>query len=184
LLEFARSGAQPSAQIETDVQTVVDDLVEGVRGEAEERKIEIRVEPCASCVVRCSPGVLTSLVSNLVRNAIKYMGKAEVRRIALRVVDVGDRWRICVEDTGPGIPVEKKSVLFEPYVRVDSKEPGIGLGLATVKRLTEAHGGRVGVESSSGSGSTFWFELPKGDAAVARGREPTFASSSASRLQS
>jgi signal transduction histidine kinase len=113
------------------------------------------------------------MVSNLVRNAIKYMGLSEVRRILLRVTDGDDRWRISVQDTGPGVPSEKKSILFEPYVRADSKQPGIGLGLATVKRLAEAHGGRVGVESTPASGSTFWFELPKGTTGVAKTRDPT-----------
>jgi signal transduction histidine kinase len=113
------------------------------------------------------------MVSNLVRNAIKYMGGSEIRRILLRVTDSGERWRICVQDTGPGVPSEKQSTLFEPYVRADSGQPGIGLGLATVKRLAEAHGGRVGVESTAGSGSTFWFELPKGSTAAAKTPERT-----------
>ena len=173
LLEFARSGARPAAQMDTDVRAVLDDVVEGVRPEAEERNIELRIEPFPPYSVKCSEGVLTSLVSNLVRNAIKYMGSTEVRRIIVRVTDAGERWRVSVEDSGPGIPAEKKSTLFEPYVRVDSKQPGIGLGLATVKRLAEAHGGRVGVESSPGTGSTFWFELPKGAGGVAQPRAST-----------
>jgi signal transduction histidine kinase len=86
----------------------------------------------------------------------------------LRVADAEDRCRVSVEDTGPGIPPNKKSILFEPYVRGSANEPGIGLGLATVKRLAEAHGGRVGVESALGSGSTFWFELPKAPPEEAR----------------
>jgi signal transduction histidine kinase len=184
LLDFARSGARPSARIETDVRSVLDDVVEGVRGDAEERRIEVRIDPFPPCSVKCSPGVLTSLVSNLVRNAIKYMGNSEVRRILLRVTDSGDRWRLSVQDTGPGIPAEMKSTLFEPYVRVDSNQPGIGLGLATVKRLAEAHGGRIGVDSSPGAGSTFWFELPKGDAGAAQARESTLVPSTLDRLHS
>jgi len=89
-----------------------------------------------------------------------------------------------VQDTGPGIPSEKKGALFEPYVRGESNQPGIGLGLATVKRLTEAHGGRVGVESSPGAGSTFWFELPKGAPPVTRGAEPRPSQPPATQLRS
>ncbi len=161
LLEFARSGAHPAGDFEADVRGVVEDVAEGVRADAEERRIEVRIETFRPCAVRCSAGVLTSLVSNLLRNAIKYMGNSEVRRITISVADRGDCWRMIVHDTGPGIPEEKRFVLFEPYVRGHSDEPGIGLGLATVKRLAEAHGGRVGVDSEPGRGAAFWFELPK-----------------------
>jgi len=161
LLEFARSGARPVADRQVDVRAVLVDIVDGVRGEAEARKVEVQVDPVPPSAVRCSGGVLTSLVSNLVRNALKYMGDSPVRRITLSVSDAGDRWRVTVRDTGPGIPDSKRHVLFEPYVRGASGEPGIGLGLATVKRLVEAHGGAVGVDSRPGEGAAFWFELPK-----------------------
>ena len=182
LLEFARSGARPSERLETDVRAVLDDVVEGVRGDAEERNIELRIDPFPPCSVKCSQGVLTSLVSNLVRNAIKYMGSSEVRRVLLRVTDSADRWRVAVQDTGPGVPSEKKATLFEPYVRADSNQPGIGLGLATVKRLAEAHRGAVGVESAPGCGSTFWFELPKADGDVAQRRDSGLIASTPNRI--
>jgi signal transduction histidine kinase len=101
------------------------------------------------------------------------MGNSEVRRVTVRVEESGTQCRVAVEDTGPGIPPDMKSILFEPYVRANSTQPGIGLGLATVKRLAEAHGGRVGVEAAPGSGSTFWFELPKATGTAARGAAPT-----------
>ncbi len=65
------------------------------------------------------------------------------------------------QDTGPGIPSELGPRVFSPYVRgTGSGRPGIGLGLATVKRMAEAHGGTVGVQTALGCGSVFWFELP------------------------
>jgi signal transduction histidine kinase len=161
LLDFARSGARAIPDREADVRAVLEDVVEGVRADAEQRKIEVRIDPIPPSAVRCSEGILTSLVSNLVRNALKYMGDSAVRRITLSLSDRGDRWRVTVQDTGPGIPEAKRGILFEPYVRGESSEPGIGLGLATVKRLAEAHGGTVGVESRPGQGAAFWFELPK-----------------------
>jgi len=161
LLDFARSGARPGFDREVDVRAVLEDVVEEVRADAEQRKIEVRIDPIPHSAVHCSAGVLTSLVSNLVRNALKYMGDSPARRITLSVADRGEFWRIIVQDTGPGIPEAKRGVLFEPYVRGESGEAGIGLGLATVKRLAEAHGGSVGVDSSPGKGAAFWFELPK-----------------------
>ena len=69
--------------------------------------------------------------------------------------------RLEVEDTGPGIPPEAQQTIFEPFVRVSpAKAAGTGLGLATVKRLVEAHGGRLGVQSKPDAGSLFWVELP------------------------
>jgi two-component system sensor histidine kinase TctE len=76
---------------------------------------------------------LTSLLSNLVRNAIKYMHRAEVRRVVIRIAVDGDRARFEVEDTGPGLAPEARDGIFEPYVRADrTGQPGLGLGLATV----------------------------------------------------
>jgi signal transduction histidine kinase len=161
LLQFARAGAGPSPGASADVQTTVEDVVDGMRLAAEEADIELRVEAAAPCRACCSVGVLTSLVSNLAQNAMKYMGDATSRRITIRE-STDDRFvHVEVEDSGPGIPPELVGDIFRPYVRgpARSKE-GLGLGLATVKRLCETHGGRVGVRPVVGRGSTFWVELP------------------------
>jgi signal transduction histidine kinase len=66
-----------------------------------------------------------------------------------------------VADSGSGIPTDLRPHLFEPYVRGDRGRPGLGLGLATVRRLVEAHHGTVGCRPArSGAGAVFWFELP------------------------
>jgi len=115
-----------------------------------------------SCQASCSPGVLTSVLSNLLQNALKYMGDGPERRILLRAREAGTFVRVEVEDTGPGIPPEAIGEIFLPYVRGPTHgRDGLGLGLATVRRLCEAHGGQAGVRSEFGRGSTFWFELPR-----------------------
>jgi signal transduction histidine kinase len=92
------------------------------------------------------------------------MGEATVRRVTV-TVDARKRVRFEVQDTGPGIALSAQASIFEPYVRLPHRrEPGVGLGLATVKRLVEAHGGAVGVHSASTGGSLFWFELPRAPA--------------------
>jgi signal transduction histidine kinase len=108
--------------------------------------------------------VLSSVIENLARNAIKYMGERGERRVELRIVPTGSMVRVEVEDTGPGIPPAIYDKIFDPHVRgrTDGK-PGIGLGLATVKRIAEAHGGRAGFRSQLDVGSTFWVELPRAD---------------------
>jgi signal transduction histidine kinase len=68
---------------------------------------------------------------------------------------------IDIEDTGPGIPAPYRDCLFEPYMRGPrSAEGGLGLGLATVKRLVEAHGGVVSFRTTEGEGTTFTVLLP------------------------
>jgi signal transduction histidine kinase len=75
--------------------------------------------------------------------------------------------RAGVSDRGPGIPADKRPLLFGKFQQLDSsdsrKKGGTGLGLAICKAIAEQHGGSIGVESEPGVGSTFWFELPCGE---------------------
>jgi signal transduction histidine kinase len=72
--------------------------------------------------------------------------------------------RVTVTDTGPGIPDAERSRLFSPFTQLETathhRTPGTGLGLSISAAIVEAHGGRIGVESRDGAGSTFWFTLP------------------------
>jgi signal transduction histidine kinase len=164
LLILARSGTKPPTDASSDVGLVVGDVVEELAPLAREKEIELRVERLDPCVAACSPGVLTSILSNLVGNALKFMGDSPVRHVGIRVLELGPRVRMEVADTGPGVPDGYRQRIFEPYFRATpSSAPGLGLGLATVRRMVEAHGGRVGLEAP-GVGSLFWFELPLGGA--------------------
>src|SRR5207237_451075 len=88
------------------------------------------LEQFADCAVACSPGVLLSLLGNLLRNGLKYLGNAEVREVSLRVRPRRGRVLFEVEDTGPGIPPALGQRIFEPYFRgPNTGAPGIGLGL-------------------------------------------------------
>lgn len=167
LLIFARAGASPPGGTRADIGEVLAGVVEELRPSADENAIQLTLEPpAAQTFVACSPGVLISLVSNLIGNAIKYMGDSPVRRVAVTTRDLGEGIRFEVYDTGPGVQPGLREHIFDPYVRAaESSVPGIGLGLATVRRLVEAHGGEVGVDARGGSGSLFWFELPKNDGA-------------------
>ncbi len=162
LLEFARAGAKPPPGVQARVGEAVHEIAEELGPVAHDAGVDLRVEAAATDrVVACSPGVLTSVLGNLVQNAIKYIGEGDVRRVAIRTVDLKDEVRLEVEDTGPGVPPTERERLFEPYARGrDAKAPGLGLGLATVKRLVESHGGHVGVEPGPGRGSVFWFSIP------------------------
>jgi len=167
LLEFARSGARPEPGANTDVGPAVAGLLEELRPQAEDAAAELRVDPIPDCVVASSPGVLVVILSNLVRNALKYLGDASERVVVLRVRPRRASVSFEVEDTGPGVPAELGDRIFEPYIRgrrASTTRPGIGLGLATVKRLVVAHGGTLGTRRGSLGGALFWVELPRAEA--------------------
>jgi signal transduction histidine kinase len=162
LLAFARAGARPEPDARAELREAIEGVLEGTREMAAEAGVEVRTQPIPPIWVVARAGVLDSLVANLVRNAIKYMGDRPVRCVELRVSERNGLVRVEVEDTGPGLPPSLEEAVFEPYVRgAGADRPGIGLGLATVKRIARAHGGHVGVRSQPGRGSCFWFELPR-----------------------
>jgi signal transduction histidine kinase len=160
VMDFARSGgAAPGGR--ASLRRILDGVLEEARSEAP--GIDVIVEGLDDDVqAGCSAGVLTSILSNLVRNAVKYMDGRPEQRLSIRATTSGGTVRVEVADTGPGLPPGLEPHVFEPYVRSpDNPKPGLGLGLATVQRFVESHEGRVGVESSPGHGCVFWFELPR-----------------------
>jgi protein-histidine pros-kinase len=105
---------------------------------------------------------LQQVLLNLLANAVKYNREGGSVRLACEPVP-GERLRIKVTDTGPGIPPESVERLFVPFDRLGSEQTpveGTGLGLPLAKRLAEAMDGTVGLVSTVGQGSTFWVELP------------------------
>jgi signal transduction histidine kinase len=171
LLDFARAGAEPAEQEVALVKPIVDEMVAETAGAARQAGAVVRVEPVAAhLAVVCRPGALASVLSNLLQNAIKYIVESPGERtVTVRVQERDDAVRLEVEDTGPGVPPEMQQSIFEMYVRAKgaSTKPGMGLGLATVKRLVEAHGGRLGVRSHGSRGACFWVELRRGTAPAA-----------------
>ncbi len=102
------------------------------------------------------------VLTNLVGNAIKFTAAGSVRILA----SADDRHvRVSVVDTGIGIAAEHQEKLFSAFTQVDTSTTrrygGTGLGLAICKRLVDGMGGKIGLDSAPGQGSTFWFELPR-----------------------
>ncbi|MGZ3743110.1 MAG: response regulator [Pseudobdellovibrionaceae bacterium] len=164
LLEFARCGAHPTSARSADLGLVIDSVVSAATEEAARVHATLSIEPFdRPAWVSCSEGALISVIDNLVRNAIKFIADSVTfeRRITVRVKRVLNRYRVEIEDTGPGIEAGKEEMIFKAYVRASKSTPGLGLGLATVKRIVEGYEGSVGVISNPGLGSCFWFELPR-----------------------
>jgi signal transduction histidine kinase len=171
LLTFARASAKPSADARAPLDAVVAGAVQDLETAAAAARVRVIVEGLPPCDLACSPGVLSSIVMNLVSNAIKHMPPEAAERVVRIRAEVRQA-KACVEvaDTGAGLPESLRERVFEPYVRLDERRPGLGLGLATVRRLVQAHGGRVGVRSRDGAGAVFWFEMPVRAAAATSGR--------------
>ena len=102
------------------------------------------------------------MLLNLLSNAVKY-NRADGKVFVSSEERPPGRVRINVRDTGPGIPPEAMSRLFVPFERLEqefTEAEGTGLGLVISRRIAEAMGGSLGVESEPGRGSTFWIDLP------------------------
>ncbi len=106
---------------------------------------------------------LQQILCNLINNAIKFSEVGVIRVSAL--LDAEQRVRIVVSDNGVGISPADQQRIFEPFEQVDGslsrRHEGAGLGLAICRRLVELHGGQIGVQSTPGLGSQFWFTLPR-----------------------
>jgi signal transduction histidine kinase len=173
LLEFARSGARPGADARCDLEAVISGVLEDLQPSALQAGVSLQVAPLRSCAIACAPGILTTLVENLVRNAIKYTRGFPDAQVLVRTTEYADYVCVEVADNGAGLPDEIEAHVFDPYVRfAKAGQEGIGLGLATVKRMATAHGGDAGVRNHRGQGCTFWFDLPraKSDATTAGAR--------------
>jgi PAS domain S-box-containing protein len=147
-----------------DLARVVCEVRDILRGVAIDRKLDLELQladDLGSAVV--DPAKLRQILYNYVSNAVKFT--PEGGRVMIRAALAGDAFRIEVEDTGIGIASEDQRYLFLPFRQLDAsptkRYQGTGLGLALAKRLAEAHGGRVGMHSARGVGSTFWVELPR-----------------------
>jgi signal transduction histidine kinase len=161
LLRFARSGARPGLEECADLPRVIEALRDELLPAAQRQGVALTLGPVPSVRVACSEAAILVVLQNLVRNAIKYIGDGPRRLVSARAIVGPGKVRLTVEDSGPGIPLGMERAVFEPYVRgADAWQPGIGLGLATVKRIVESRRGRVGVVSDPRKGATFWVELP------------------------
>ncbi len=123
-------------------------------------KLVNRCEEIPDVRIKADRTRLKQILINLMTNAVKYNNAKGSVKLSCEYIDSG-RLRINVSDTGPGIPEDQQERMFKPFERLDdnSAVEGTGIGLTVTRRLIEMMGGKVGVDSSPGRGSTFWIEL-------------------------
>jgi signal transduction histidine kinase len=155
---------------EFDLWPVIEELVHDLQPLAEPKDVRIESDIPQDCVVFADPMLLTQVFQNLLSNAIDHTTSGHVVVAAQSEPDGGVHcW---VRDTGEGIPEERIGKIFDKLETGPRKKGGLGLGLAVVKQIVEAHGGQITVVSRQGQGSTFDFYLPSG---IALQRHPDFS---------
>ena len=155
LLAFARIGGRLS-RLPVPLDEVVRDVREDLATVLETATVDVGRLPR----VVGDPVQLRAVLQNLVANAAKFTRPGEPARIAISAERRDTTWRLRVVDHGIGVPPEDRERVFEPLARVDDRVPGSGIGLATVRRVIEAHAGRIGLTETPGGGTTVWFDLP------------------------
>lgn len=123
-------------------------------------------EQLPECSVWCDENRAQQVITNFVNNAMKFTEQGTIT-ISYRRLE-RDEVEISVADTGVGIPPEKVQAIFDRFVKLNSFVQGSGLGLSICKSLVEQMNGRIGVESTEGAGSRFWFTLPTGPTAATK----------------
>ncbi len=169
ILDFSKveAGKLEFEEDDFDLARVVLDAVQTLSFASREKNIRLIVDAPSSYPTqfRGDAGRIQQILTNLLSNAIKFTFEGTVTlRVKTEIGQSGQQLRVEVEDTGIGIPTEALDRLFKAFSQADSTTSrrfgGTGLGLSICKRLVELMGGEIGVKSTAGKGSTFWFTLP------------------------
>jgi signal transduction histidine kinase/CheY-like chemotaxis protein/HPt (histidine-containing phosphotransfer) domain-containing protein len=176
ILDFTKieAGRLDLEIIDFDLGALMDDFAATMAFRAEEKGLELvcPANPVLHHWYQGDPGRIRQILTNLVGNALKFTEQGEVSVRYDLIAEEGDRTllRFRVSDTGIGLSVEQQEHLFERFTQADGSTTrqygGTGLGLSISKQLVELMGGEIGVESSLGEGSTFFFTLDLANAEV------------------
>ncbi|HJH18779.1 MAG TPA: HAMP domain-containing protein [Pseudomonas lactis] len=157
LLTYAslEPGATQVTREHIEAHSWLDSVIGAVALEAEAQGVQLSLRTCEVDVIQIEPRFMARAVINLLRNAIRYAD----RRVEVSLVKFGSGYEVRVNDDGPGVPLEGRTKIFEPFLRLDASRDrrtgGFGLGLALVKRVSQWHGGQVEVLDSEWGGASF-----------------------------
>ena len=158
LLNVSRVVTRTNPTEHVDLQRLTRKVADSLHHQLTEKGIELEFEPLPA--VTGDAVQLSRLFSNLLDNAIKYMGNGAERRIRIGARIADGECRFFVQDSGPGIAKEHHEHVFRLCRRLpNGNSTGEGIGLTVVRKIVEKHGGRIWLDSAPGAGSTFWFTL-------------------------
>ena len=169
ILDFSKieAGAMTLENIPFDLSDAIEEVVALMAGKAEEKRLELglSIGPAVPERMVADPGRLKQILVNLIGNAIKF---TTLGLVHIEVTAIGEQADcqvlIRVHDTGIGIPQAAQSALFQKFIQADASTTrrygGTGLGLAICRQLVGLMGGKIGLDSTPGTGSTFWFTVP------------------------
>jgi signal transduction histidine kinase len=142
---------------QVDIGAMATEIVEEMRGADPERKVEVGIAD--DMIATADPRLARILLSNLISNAFKFTSKAPAARIEIGTEIMEGNTRMFVRDNGVGFDMIYAHKLFGAFQRLHSQSefPGVGIGLATVRRIVNRHGGRAWAEGAVGEGATFYF---------------------------
>ena len=166
ILDFSKieAGKMTIESVELSPAAIIEDVVQLLAGRAQDKEIGLYAEVQSNlpATLLGDPTRLRQVVVNLAGNALKFTEDGYVRVRA--GLTPASHLRIEISDTGIGLTEEQRARLFQPFMQADTstarKFGGTGLGLSICRKLVEMMGGKIGVDSTIGRGSTFWFEVP------------------------
>jgi signal transduction histidine kinase len=160
LLTYSRLNTQGQPFREINAQEIIEESIINLRSLIEEKGTKITYDEMP--VLKGDSRQLVQLFQNLIQNALKF-GPAQSAKVHISARKNHNEWVFSVKDNGIGIQSEYFDKIFEIFEQLEASETfhGTGIGLAIAKKIVERHGGRIGVESEVGVGSTFYFTIPK-----------------------
>lgn len=159
LLSFSQSGRLDLREEELDLSDIANDILGGILLRYPQSTPKVTIE--SDLKVRADNKLMRVVLDNLLGNAVKYSSKVESPEIFFGKKEYFGKDLFFIKDNGAGFNMAKADKLFQPFVRLHSglEYSGTGVGLSTVKRIIEKHGGEIWAESEEGKGATFYFTL-------------------------
>ncbi|MBN2229247.1 MAG: PAS domain S-box protein [Candidatus Thorarchaeota archaeon] len=161
ILSLSRVTRSDMDRISVNLSDLVNEIIKEIKDRDPEREVEVRVSETGD--IRCDRRLMKIALQNLLENSWKFTHNVENPKIQFGTKKIDEKTVYFVQDNGAGFDMKNKDKLFVPFQRLHMEEEfeGSGIGLATVQRILNRHGGLIWAESQVGKGSTFYFTIPE-----------------------